>query len=183
MIWSVNFNCFLFCTSISCKCTTVPVSANWDLVVESINTVPRTRAWNIPTDAGKFSFVLQRMNSSTVKIPMRITIGTQIPQDSPIQIDFNVILQEPTLSSTGFAIYKCLSVSNSKPKVYYKKDSTNNRCYVTIEMTGQTTMWGRAFMEWYSYDLELTTTGAVDLSSDTAASQMNIYAPTMELLS
>ena len=163
----------------------VPYRPNWDLVVESIKTIPCMNVVETGTGGNKFSFVIKKLKTTQARYPMRVTIGTQRDLDSPVMLSFNVILSALELSKTGIALYKYLVTSTSIPAVWFKSDSTNGLIYVTVEMMSSTSMWGSAYIEYYPADSEMiiTTSGAIDISSDSSATRMDIYAPTMNLLS
>ena len=55
MIWSVVFILSVFCTSISCKCTTVSVNANWDLVSN------RATGYTVDSSSDSNAELLQRV--------------------------------------------------------------------------------------------------------------------------
>ena len=132
------------------------------------------------------SFAIRRLNgTANARIPIRIVYSSQASGHSVVSLDLTLLSNggdnnTPMLSATG--IYT--SVNTSNVAVYYKLDTTNQVCYVSMKMH-TTNLWASGYLQYVNsvndeiiFDFDTNT----DISSDPAAVKMNLYAPTMTLL-
>ena len=133
------------------------------------------------------SFAIRRLKGTTnARIPIHIVYCSQASGHSVASLDLTLLSNQganstPILSLAG--IYT--SVNTTDVAVYYKLDTTNQICYVSMKMH-TANLWASGYLQYVNslndeiiFDFDTNT----DISSDPSAVKLDLYAPTMALLS
>ena len=133
------------------------------------------------------SFAIRRISgTANSRIPLKIFMPVQ--QSTVIPYEINTTTNNtPVFGHTAYIVYGgILNGTNPPiPKIYYKVDTTNQVCYVSINH-GVSSPWSSGIIECLALpkdqvviDVDYNT----DISSDSAAVKVDLYAPTLTLLS
>ena len=139
------------------------------------------------------SFAIRR-TSGTVnsRIPLRIFMSVQQSTVIPYEITTTLSLagesnNTPVIGHSAYVVYAGIlnGTAPPVPKIYYKVDTANQVCYISINH-GISSPWSNGIIECVQLpkdqvviDVDYNT----DISSDPDAVKVDLYAPTVTLLS
>lgn len=171
--------------------------ANWDLVDSRITGIERyINEGVVPfatLGANIRSFAIRRTSgTSNSRIPLKIIFSPQQGSVVPYEITTTLHMagesnNTPVINASASIIYAGTLNSGTipVPSMWFKVDTTNQICYVSINH-GVSSTWGNGYIECLLLPKDQMTIDVAyntDISSDPSAVKVNLYAPTMTLLS
>lgn len=120
----------MFCTSISCKCTTLSVNANWDLVASTLNDNTWIKSADLfPSHRTEFDVSNSHVYTYTNKFLNKVVVSIDLKAATEIS------------SSTGvLSIASNIANIPTKPVFYDINDISNNFEYVILKIM-QMDLW------------------------------------------
>ena len=133
------------------------------------------------------SFIIKRTwGTENTRLPIQITYTTQQNTMTPVTLYLDCYMagatnNTPQISDVGICLAAGILNGNPAPlpSVYYKVDTTKQWCYVTL-VFGGSSYWGAGYIYIGNMTNQLSIDVATntDISADTGAVKLSMYAPT-----
>ena len=174
----------------------VPYRPNWDLVVNRITGIERYIQEGIVEfatyGATIRSFAIRRKSGTTnSRILLKIFMPVQQATVIPYEITTTLSLagesnNTPVIGHSAYIAYAGVLNGTDPPipKMYYKVDTANQVCYISINH-GISNPWSNGIIECLQLPKDQVVIDVkynTDISSDPAAVKVDLYAPTLTLL-